>query len=72
MYPFGDAHSYGSPPAGSHIVGLASTPDGHGYWEVSSTGVIFAYGDAHSYGSLPKGITDVIGIAATAHHSRPD
>ena len=33
------------------IVGMAPTPDGHGYWLVASDGGIFTYGDAHFYGS---------------------
>jgi hypothetical protein len=33
-------------------VGLATTPDGHGYWEVASDGGIFAFGDASFYGSM--------------------
>ena len=28
------------------IVGLATTPDGQGYWEVSTTGRVFPFGDA--------------------------
>ena len=33
------------------IVGMASTPDGKGYWLVASDGGIFAYGDARFWGS---------------------
>jgi hypothetical protein len=36
---------------GHPIVGMASTPDGDGYWEVASDGGIFAFGDAAFYGS---------------------
>ena len=36
-----------SPP----VVGMASTPDGGGYWEVASDGGIFAFGDARFFGS---------------------
>ena len=28
------------------IVGMAATPDGHGYWLVASDGGIFSYSDA--------------------------
>ena len=28
------------------IVGMAVSPDGQGYWEVSSTGKVFVFGDA--------------------------
>ncbi|MHB8220211.1 MAG: hypothetical protein ACYDHU_07795, partial [Acidimicrobiales bacterium] len=34
------------------VVGLASTPTGRGYWEVSSDGGLFAFGDAGFYGSM--------------------
>jgi hypothetical protein len=34
------------------MVGLASTPDGKGYWLVASDGGIFAFGDAAYYGSM--------------------
>jgi protocatechuate 3,4-dioxygenase beta subunit len=33
------------------IVGMASSPDGKGYWLVASDGGIFSYGDASFYGS---------------------
>jgi len=33
------------------IVGMASTPDGRGYWNVASDGGIFAFGDATFHGS---------------------
>jgi hypothetical protein len=33
------------------IVGMAATPDGHGYWLVASDGGIFSFGDAQFYGS---------------------
>jgi hypothetical protein len=52
------------PPAG---VGLASTPDGKGYWLVAADGGIFAYGDARFYGSA-GGIhlnEPIVGMAAT-------
>ncbi|MGH9102037.1 MAG: hypothetical protein ACRDYD_03490 [Acidimicrobiales bacterium] len=45
--PFGDAHFHGSMggrPLAAPIVGIASTPDGGGYWEVASDGGIFAGG----------------------------
>jgi hypothetical protein len=34
------------------IVGMATTPDGGGYWMVASDGGVFAYGDAGFYGSM--------------------
>ena len=33
------------------VVGMASTPDGRGYWLVASDGGVFAFGDAGFYGS---------------------
>ena len=44
----------GQPPAAQPVqpvVGIASTPDGGGYWLVASDGGIFAFGDAQFYGS---------------------
>ena len=34
------------------MVGIASSPDGLGYWMVASDGGIFAFGDAHFWGSM--------------------
>jgi hypothetical protein len=50
---FGDARFYGSmdgQPLNRPIVGIATTPDGEGYWEVASDGGVFAFGDARFYG----------------------
>jgi hypothetical protein len=49
------------------VVGMAPTPDGHGYWLDASDGGIFTFGDAHYYGST-GGLRlnqPVVGIAAT-------
>src|SRR6185437_2433962 len=49
------------------IVGMASTPDGGGYWLVAADGGIFAFGDAAFYGSmggLPLN-QPIVGMAAT-------
>ena len=55
VFSFGDAGFYGS-AGGLHlrqtIVGMASTPDGHGYWLVASDGGVFSFGDAGFYGSV--------------------
>jgi hypothetical protein len=65
VFAFGAAQFHGSlpnsgfNPAGSGlphslqapIVGIASTPDGNGYWLVGADGGVFAYGDAVFYGS---------------------
>jgi len=67
---YGDAGNYGgfggaklSAPA----VGMASTPDGKGYWVVSADGGIFTYGDAGFFGSLgaTRIYAPIVGIAAT-------
>jgi hypothetical protein len=67
---FGDAGSFG-PSNGIQLnqpdVGMATTPDGQGYWVVASDGGIFSFGDAHFFGStgaihLNK---PVVGMAAT-------
>ncbi|MGH9094776.1 MAG: hypothetical protein ACRDXE_06415, partial [Acidimicrobiales bacterium] len=49
------------------VVGMASTPDGHGYWLVASDGGIFTFGAAPFYGStgnvhLAK---PIVGMAST-------
>jgi len=68
VFTFGDAQFHGSAVGtGASIVGLAASPTGRGYWMLSSAGAVFAFGDAHSYGDLRSaGVTDMIGIAATA------
>ena len=49
------------------IVGMASTQDGGGYWEVASDGGIFAFGDAGFYGSEGGHHLDdpIVGLAST-------
>jgi hypothetical protein len=42
----------GGTPLNQPIVGLATTPDGNGYWEVASDGGIFTFGDASFWGSM--------------------
>ena len=82
VVPFGDATWYGDgstihhrsgtwPPYGSAIdyfSGIASTPDGHGYWLVGIDGGVFSYGDAAFYGSMGGQVLNapVAGIARTA------
>ena len=54
IFAFGDAGFYGSmggvPPEPT-LVGMESTPDGHGYWLVAADGGVFAFGDAGFFGS---------------------
>ena len=53
--------------ANAPVVGVASTPDGGGYWLVASDGGIFSYGDAHFYGSTGSLHLNapIVGMAAT-------
>jgi L,D-peptidoglycan transpeptidase YkuD (ErfK/YbiS/YcfS/YnhG family) len=54
VFSFGDASFHGSTGAlhlNAPIVGMAATPDGHGYWLVGSDGGVFTFGDASFYGS---------------------
>ena len=69
VVPFGGAslgpNSLATP--GTPVVGLASTPDGKGYWLVASDGGIFTFGDAAFYGS-EGGValnSPVVGMAPT-------
>jgi len=59
--------SAGVAPLEAPAVGLASTPDGQGYWLVASDGGVFAFGDASFYGSMGgKHLArPVVGIAST-------
>ena len=70
VFTFGGAGFYGS-TGGVHlvkpIVGMATTPSGHGYWLVASDGGVFAFGDARFHGST-GGINltkPIVGMAAT-------
>ena len=48
-------------------VGMASTPDGNGYWVVTASGQVTAEGDATDDGSLHASLNaPILGIAATA------
>jgi hypothetical protein len=51
----------------SPIVGMASTPDGKGYWNVAADGGIFAFGDAGFHGSTGAIHLNqpVVGMAST-------
>ena len=55
IFAFGDAGFYGSTGnlvLNQPVVGMASTPDGKGYWFVATDGGVFAFGDARFYGSM--------------------
>ena len=49
------------------IVGMASTPDGKGYWLVAADGGIFSFGDATFYGSMggTRLNQPIVGMAST-------
>ena len=55
---------------GARFVGIASTPDGGGYWIAQAGGGVYSYGDAHFWGSLPGlGVTPgapIVSITATS------
>lgn len=65
---FGAARYYGAPPQltrREHIVAMASTPDGRGYWLVADHGTVYAFGDARNRGSA-KARSLVVAIVATS------
>jgi hypothetical protein len=75
VYPFGDAHPYGSLASqhvsGQRIVSASATPDGQGYWMAAADGYVFTFGDAGYYGSegnarIPAQVT---GMAVTCDGS---
>ena len=56
IFSFGDAPFYGSTGGirlAQPVVGMASVPNGSGYWMAASDGGIFAFGSAPFYGSVP-------------------
>jgi hypothetical protein len=64
-----DGPTGGQPAAASVPAGMAATPDGRGYWVVSSDGTVQAEGDATDYGSVATGALpadhSIVGMAAT-------
>jgi len=51
------------------ISGIASTPDGQGYYVVGADGSVYAFGDAVSQGSLPGvgvHVADIVGAVPTS------
>jgi hypothetical protein len=66
IFSFGDATFYGSTGSlvlNKPVVGMASAPDGHGYWLVAADGGIFSFGDARFDGAATSPADDVSGIA---------
>ena len=47
-----DATLTGYPANAGHVVGSVATPDGRGYYEVTSGGYVFTFGDAQYLGSM--------------------
>jgi Beta-lactamase enzyme family len=70
VYPFGAAPNLGdlsTMTLGAPIEGIASTPNGQGYWEVSADGGVYAFGDAGYFGSASSLNLNqpIVGMAAT-------
>jgi hypothetical protein len=76
MFSFGDARFYGSVRAGAltrPVVGMASSPTGHGYRVVAADGRVFSFGDsavggrAHPLSIRAPGIgtASIVGIATS-------
>jgi hypothetical protein len=73
IFSYGDANFYGSTGSmvlNKPVVGMASTPDGGGYWLVASDGGIFSYGDANFYGSTGSMVLNkpIIGMITDTQH----
>jgi hypothetical protein len=48
------------------LVGIASTPDGNGYWTTTASGQVTGEGDAANFGSVTSALrAPIVGIAAT-------
>jgi hypothetical protein len=65
---FGSAANVVSDQSGlaGPLSGIASTPDGNGYWTTSATGQVVGEGDAVNYGSVTTALAaPVVGITAT-------
>ncbi len=72
VFGAGNATEYGAletTAAVDPVVGIASTPDGKGYWEVTRDGDVARFGDAGSYKDLPDlhvKVDDIVAIAPTS------
>jgi hypothetical protein len=66
---YGDALHFGNGPNNSNpIVGIATTPNGDGYWIASNSGQVHARGNAPRRGQLSRNTVlnrPIVGIAAT-------
>jgi hypothetical protein len=63
----GDPSQLNTQDVGDHIVAMASTPSGYGYWILTSSGSVHCWGDAGFYGSLEAIILNapVVDLVAT-------
>lgn len=72
VFGAGNAQEYGSlstSATANPVVGIGSTPDGKGYWEVTRNGGVARFGDAGNYNDLPGlhiRVGDIVAIAPTA------
>ena len=71
MFTFGDATFHGGTADMRlirPIIGMATTPDGRGYWPVAADGGVFTFGDATSHGSAAalQPNQPLVGIVATS------
>jgi hypothetical protein len=49
------------------LAGIASTPDGNGYWATTASGQVMAEGDAANFGSITSPLrAPIVGIASTS------
>lgn len=72
VFGAGNASVYGSlttSPTANPVVGIASTPDGKGYWEATRDGGVAPFGDARNYDDLPGihvRVDNIVAIAPTS------
>jgi hypothetical protein len=72
VFGAGNAVEYGSLETTASVdpvVGIASTPGGKGYWEVTRDGDVARFGDAGNYNDLPGlhvRVDDIVAIAPTS------
>ena len=68
VLPFGSAAAAVGDEANltGPLTGIASTPDGNGYWATTASGQVINEGDAKSFGSVSSPLrAPIVGIAAT-------
>ena len=56
IYTFGDAVYFGAPTSiAAPVTSAVRTPDGSGYWILTSDGSVFPFGDALTHGEVSVG-----------------